>query len=664
MNGECIMAEHRMQYGYNSETGDWERCRAKPGNEGKYGCPHAEHQHMTRSDATQRNEASEERRASSEASSVPAALTKNTVDASTHVDTVDNDAAVYHERIESLLTDVVPLADKRKGRLPKFDPSEFAVKNTNRLARYMLNNFNGDRDATEAESIDNLYAGHDVERVDTDDVSSSLESIRERYGDSLTEEQEMFLDSLGNGEAFNHMTQWAVDKGIGTNSSDVHCYVDMDGCRIVMVSDGKLSKDSQFIGGYFTYTARDNPYGGYQRHKVRFDSIHFGKLLAAQGITNAYEGYSDMDDMTKRRIGQSLLGSGDYRGGKSIVLDRDYSQVSPEYMDLMTRANASNARAAMMPRMRKRGQSEPDYPVPGDEFLDSINSGNLDEKYEELKQQYPEYYHNLGSSERETIERCIADGHIASMNGGRERYQQAMMTVLNSEENGIANYEYTRRNNSGSIARVWDWKKNRDPDHDAAGRTSAFAHDFTSVEVDDSVDLDKFRGLSSEWAQYRDTLPKTPHQPSMKIRYTGKHHATGLYQPATRILAVDPRTPDSFTHEYFHHWDWSTNGMSSQSMRTEFSPIVNTYKQNIDHEQMKGTSPDRYLAPTEVLARAGELYVHWKREENNQATSAGQSLIKTDDEYATRFDYQPLLPMKQQIMDFFDKHWHDGDTQQ
>lgn len=650
------MAERRLQYGYNEATGDWERCRAKPGNEGKYGCPHAEHQHMTRSESVSRNEAHAEEVARGELEGDAGALVKN--DGNTTGDATGDAPHSDGERIESLLTAVVPMRDERKGKLPKFNPDEIAAKNNNRLARYLMNNFDGDRDTVEAEALRTLYAGDDVERFDPDgDIAEQVQAIRDRYGDSLTHSQEQFLNQLERKPPFSSIHRYALGKGTADDNTTENMYVDMDGCRVIMVTDGKLSKASAAVNTRFTYYPSG---GGFGEH-TNVDFVHFGRVLAARGIVNSYDGFDELATEVQKYIGTQLLGDGDYSNGKSGALDENGANEGAFARELSHNFAVANAERLIDKGKDELSMRDPDYPLPPRARIIAVGkSENLKQTYDELKRDYPEFMRSLPGSYQSNISNYVAKDTMLNMNG-KENYQRAMRTMLNSEENGVANYQYAKHNNSGSTARVWDWKKNRDEAHDEAGRRSTFAHDFTSVEIDDSVNLDTFNRLGNEWAGYRDTLPKTHHQPSLKIRFTGRHNATGLYQPATRILAVDPRHPDSFTHEYFHHWDWDTGGDGSQSMRAEFAPIVNHYKENVNREAIGGTNPERYLAPTEVLARAGELYMHWKREEQGAATSNGQSLIKTDDAYATRFDYQPLLGMKGQIISFFDNHFHDGD---
>jgi hypothetical protein len=48
--------DKQVRVGLNTSTGLWERCAAKPGNEGRYGCPHAQHGTMGKDEIAAANE--------------------------------------------------------------------------------------------------------------------------------------------------------------------------------------------------------------------------------------------------------------------------------------------------------------------------------------------------------------------------------------------------------------------------------------------------------------------------------------------------------------------------------------------------------------------------------------------------------------------------------
>lgn len=241
-------------------------------------------------------------------------------------------------------------------------------------------------------------------------------------------------------------------------------------------------------------------------------------------------------------------------------------------------------------------------------------------------------------------ERDQAERHLVRP---ADKAMESMANILDDERNGEMNRDYAQRANKAHSATVYEDKKNMDDEHVRAGKGSAFARDFGHIEVDDSVDLGKFKAISDEYGTYSAMLPRQRVTADFRFRKTGRHHATGVYTPAARNIAVDPRAPSSFTHEYMHHLDFTDQPGMQLSMTPGFRGIVRDYSARIDREQAEGTDINHYIAPTEVFARAGELWMHWSH------PNAKTSFLKTDEEYSGRFDYAPLLAHKQEIMDLF-----------
>jgi hypothetical protein len=242
------------------------------------------------------------------------------------------------------------------------------------------------------------------------------------------------------------------------------------------------------------------------------------------------------------------------------------------------------------------------------------------------------------------VERDRAERHLVRP---ADKAMESMANILDDERNGEMNRAYAQRANNAHSATVYEDKKNMDDEHVRAGRASAFARDFGHIEVDDSVDLGKFKAISDEYGTYSAMLPKQRVTADFRFRKTGRHHATGVYTPAVRNIAVDPRSPSSFTHEYMHHLDFTDKPGMQLSMTPGFRGIVRDYSKTLDRSKAAGTDISNYIAPTEVFARAGELWMHWSH------PNAKTSFLQTDDEYSKQFDYAPLLAHKQEIMDLF-----------
>lgn len=224
-------------------------------------------------------------------------------------------------------------------------------------------------------------------------------------------------------------------------------------------------------------------------------------------------------------------------------------------------------------------------------------------------------------------------------------YVNAVRDLFDSERQVMANRHWQQRLVNSKTATVWQDKKNPDPTHVQAARQSLFAQDFTRIEVDDDVDLTRFAQLNTEWESYRQLLPQQIEPATLRFRYTGRHHAYGVYHPFARNIAVDPRHPSSFTHEYFHHLDHTLDSRML-SLDPRFQPIIHRYEQLVDQNQMSGNT-DHWLAPTEIFARAAETWM-------SRHGGDGSSLLKTRGEYETRWEYMPFLGAEQMIDNFMD----------
>lgn len=223
----------------------------------------------------------------------------------------------------------------------------------------------------------------------------------------------------------------------------------------------------------------------------------------------------------------------------------------------------------------------------------------------------------------------------------------AVMDVLRVESDARANRDRDRRIMGGESATVFMDKKRRDQAHERAGSASRFAADFDRVEIDDDVDLALFDRLDGEWTRLKRFVPSMRERAVLRFRYTGRHHATGVYHPALRNIAVDPRHPASFSHELLHHWD-HTGGSHDLSLDPGFRPILDRYRERVDRGMMRGSDPMRWLAPAEVFARAGETWL-------SRRGADGSSLLESSDVYESDWAYAPFRGMEREIDALFDR---------
>ena len=525
------------------------------------------------------------------------------------------------ERITTLLTDRVDLDDDRKGRFPDLDLNGDMTKETRKLGRYLERNFNGDRNEICLKAIQSAY-GQPFHRIDPEPGST--------YGRSLTAARS------------------------SSDDPNTAMYESEDKNQVVIVSGGKRSSRSYKTGYH------------YKHMNVNIDVLKFQDVLTYQAMSDEMANRLDMSSIGMEQLRKDLIYGNldEYRWpktGYTSVID-SLNRISKGinlYKQLTDEGHP------IPPLDIKHGQeklTDDQYKAIEGLYKQMSDDGRLtissrdpyrqekltDDQYKAIRKWadglvLPKEYEKNSQQLRQYMS-YLDQGH----NNVREAWSGAVLDISTDEINGQMNRDYARRANSKHSATVYEWKKNRDEEHDEAAAKSSFAKDFKQVEVDNSVDLDKFNKLQKEWKSFNGFLPETNDKPTLRFRKTGRHHATGVYTPAYRNMAVDPRSPSSFTHEYYHHWDFDSLADGHQrSMQPEFREIVSTYRDNLDTSMIVG-SKDNYLAPTEVLARAGELYQHWKH------PHANSSFLDTDETYEKEFDYQPLLPLKDKIISFFD----------
>lgn len=224
----------------------------------------------------------------------------------------------------------------------------------------------------------------------------------------------------------------------------------------------------------------------------------------------------------------------------------------------------------------------------------------------------------------------------------------AAETILRVESDWRMNRDLAHRTESGISATVFEDKKHRDPKHDAAGQASPFAMDFDRIEVDDDVDLALFARLGAEWEAVKPAVPVSGTRAALRFRYTGRHRADGVYHTGLDAIAVDPRHPASFGHELMHHLDHTWGG-TDLSLDPLFRPLLDHYRETVDVSRMKGANPDRWLAPAEAFARAGEIWLHMRLD------GAENSLLSDGGHYGTDWAYAPYRDRRDEITSVFDR---------
>lgn len=525
--------------------------------------------------------------------------------------------------LRTLITARVPLATERHGKVPTVVVGDNGSKIQKKLATYIEHNFDGDKEEETLNALHALY-GENVEQVKDpseyefegcekgwnschrkEASEQQIEQIRNRLREQVTGERRYMSSKLG---------------------EEPRMYWDKDSGTFFYVSDVKHCAANMKCGYYFNGT------------RVSLNETNFGSLEAANVIVSNM----DASDLTNKERTRLL---------EDMQSNKPKSYKSP-YMDQAISGVYGAINAGLFPADTTEDsliKAVAYYADHGQNGLSELASGRLEQTEKKLSQP------DLDVEERAKLlrDKRNLEYTIKACRYGEisDRYLKAVGEVLDVEKNSELN-----RSRSDSMkkhtATVFMDKKHQDPQHVQAGKESSFAKKFGHIEVDDSVDLNKFQQVSKEFESYSNSLPAQKVKADMRFRMTGRHHATGVYHPGYRNIAVDPRSPSSFTHEYFHHLD-HTSGQGDLSLDPEFRSIVKKYQTNLDGTKIKGTSPDNYLAPTEIFARAGELWMQ-KRVGHDKTT-----FLKSKESYDTQFDYQPFKDMESEVFAFFDKHFGD-----
>lgn len=186
-----------------------------------------------------------------------------------------------------------------------------------------------------------------------------------------------------------------------------------------------------------------------------------------------------------------------------------------------------------------------------------------------------------------------------------------------------------------SLASAWEDKKYPDQTHRELAENSILLQaGFRKVEVDNDVDPKEFHDFEQAVIEAQKVLPKIPvgSAPAVRVRKLGKHRALGLYVPHVNTICVDVHDSGSFVHEYGHMLDFQS---AESSMGDDFAEVIGGYRQALTIDSSASRSAGYYRVPTEIWARAFEL---WGRER----LGIDNRTVHPKETYESRFDYRPF----------------------
>ena len=341
--------------------------------------------------------------------------------------------------------------------------------------------------------------------------------------------------------------------------------------------------------------------------------------------------HPDLDDKQVSQLFRRLNGSYRGKGHAYLWAEETLSRNSQFHLRLASRGTDREHHA----------------PMSDDELREWVGSLDRDEDGAALVPTRDGRFNKLDTT---GIEDDLAgtSGH-ATMVRTNAAYRTWISEKLADEYDYTLQRKYVRDNSGEGGARVFEQKKNVPQSHLDAAESSTFraTGDFRHVEVDSDTDLDKLSMVSREYEGLRRHLPRTESAPALRFRKTGRHQALGVYHPHVDNIAVDPRHPSSFLHEYTHHLD-HTVGDRNLSSEEDFKPILRAAQRNVttSDDPALNKKRDYYLTPTEVHARTMEMYFHWKQ--------PGTSLNGDEAKYSSDAAYTTLAPMRDEIITYWD----------
>lgn len=239
-------------------------------------------------------------------------------------------------------------------------------------------------------------------------------------------------------------------------------------------------------------------------------------------------------------------------------------------------------------------------------------------------------FYNLASMEQEILDALvIAFEHDSNI--------QLMKDYEKSQDSDYAKAFMTKKNIAEKVA-------------DKMKVSKFLNHGFSFLELDNDTDLEKLESIESEWTVTYSKLPKFTKKPELRFRKLGQHKASGLYYPTENCVCVDIRNIQSLVHELGHLYDYTLSDRPL-SLTEDFRPIIHAYRENVDkldEESYVQKKKSYYLTPTEVFARAYELY---------QFEQLTTSFLKSEEDYTNLDEYTCFTEdMKTKVNTFFNKY--------
>lgn len=254
----------------------------------------------------------------------------------------------------------------------------------------------------------------------------------------------------------------------------------------------------------------------------------------------------------------------------------------------------------------------------------------------------------------------------------RDFMYDQVVNYIQSAYDAVRQREYAKRIQQDLKAEVYETKKHIKVSTQKVMDSTPLLKHFKYVEIDNEVDLNKYQKFEKELNTLLPHLPQAESQAELRLRKLGRHKALGLFVPDFNTIVVDFRSSkdthvvggvgiQSFIHEYGHYLDFNFDE-GNLSLSSAFQPIVKEYQKELNKEtykeffDMQGKDGkydlDYYTIPTEVFARAFELYTH--------EIGLRSNLMHTDMLYRSSVPYKAFtLENRERVTQYFDQQFPD-----
>lgn len=182
--------------------------------------------------------------------------------------------------------------------------------------------------------------------------------------------------------------------------------------------------------------------------------------------------------------------------------------------------------------------------------------------------------------------------------------------------------EVYEKNLEREYSKSFETKKNIPEKIKAVMRNNRFLESFKLVELDESVDIEKFYLVENEFSIIKELLELNRFikgDGEIRFRRLGQHKSAGLYYPHTNCICIDINNPNSFIHELGHLIDNKLLGNRLASNDSSFRLIAINFKRALE-QKLTSISDEKiansykrkrgyYHTPTEIFAKAFEMYM-------------------------------------------------------